>query len=94
MTNPYAAYLETNVLSANPLELVCMMYAGAIEAVRDARRFLAEAEVALPVTVAMPILLVLLIGRVFYRERLTPAAWAACLIGALAVAALAVGRGS
>ena len=49
------------------------------------------AEVALPVTVAMPILLMLVIGRVFYRERLSVAAWIACVLGALSVAALARG---
>ncbi len=42
MNNPYEAYLETTVASASPLELVCMLYTGAIEAVRDARRFLAD----------------------------------------------------
>ena len=47
------------------------------------------AEVVLPVTVATPILLVLIIGRVFYKERLSPAAWIGCGLGALAVAALA-----
>ena len=52
---------------------------------------LVGAEVALPVAVAMPILLVLLISRIFYREHLTPAAWAACIVGAAAVAALALG---
>jgi flagellar protein FliS len=46
MNNPYAAYMETTVLSASPLELVCMMYAGAIEAVRDARRHLAAGRIA------------------------------------------------
>jgi drug/metabolite transporter (DMT)-like permease len=50
------------------------------------------AEVALPITVAMPILLMLLFGRVFYHERLTPAAWIACVLGAASVAALAYGH--
>jgi len=49
------------------------------------------AEVVLPVTVATLILLVLIIGRVFYRERLSAAAWIGCVLGALAVAALAYG---
>ncbi|MBM4084776.1 MAG: hypothetical protein FJ272_08310 [Planctomycetes bacterium] len=49
------------------------------------------AEVVFPVTVATPILLVLVIGRVFYRERLSAATWIACVLGALAVAALAYG---
>lgn len=49
------------------------------------------AEVVLPITVATPILLVLVIGRVFYKEHLSVAAWVACVLGALAVAALAYG---
>ncbi len=49
------------------------------------------AEIVLPVTVATPILLVLVIGRVFYKEHLSAAAWIGCVIGALAVAALAYG---
>jgi multidrug transporter EmrE-like cation transporter len=49
------------------------------------------AEVALPVTVATPIVLVLAIGRILYRERLSAAAWIGCVLGALAVAALAYG---
>lgn len=47
------------------------------------------AEVVLPIAVATPILLVLVIGRVFYKERLTPMAWMACVLGALSVAMLA-----
>jgi len=49
------------------------------------------AEVVLPVAVATPTLLVLAIGRVFYRERLSTAVWIGCVLGALAVAALAYG---
>jgi len=49
------------------------------------------AEIVLPVTVATPILLVLIIGRVFYKEHLSAAAWVGCVLGALAVAALAYG---
>jgi drug/metabolite transporter (DMT)-like permease len=49
------------------------------------------AEVALPVTVATPILLMLIIGRVFYKERLSATALTACVLGALSVAALAYG---
>ena len=52
---------------------------------------LVGAEVMLPVGVAVPILIVMLIGRIFYREHLSPAAWAACLVGAASVAALALG---
>jgi drug/metabolite transporter (DMT)-like permease len=46
------------------------------------------AEVVLPVTVATPILLVLILGRMFYKEHLSTAAWGGCVLGALAVAAL------
>ena len=49
------------------------------------------AEVVFPVAVATPILLMLIIGRVFYKERLSAAAWTACVLGALSVAALAYG---
>ena len=49
------------------------------------------AEVTLPVTVATPTLLVLVIGRVFYKEHLSAAAWVGCVLGALAVAVLAYG---
>lgn len=35
--NPLSAYLESKVLSASPLELVCLTYEEAIEAVRLAR---------------------------------------------------------
>lgn len=40
------AYLETRVLSADPLELICLLYQHAIEAVRDARVHLASGEIA------------------------------------------------
>jgi len=46
MTDPYAAYLETNVLGATPLELVRMLYAGALDAVRTARTCLANGQIA------------------------------------------------
>jgi len=49
------------------------------------------AEMVLPIAVATPTLLVLLIGRVFYKEHLSAAAWIGCVLGALAVAALAYG---
>jgi len=39
------AYLESKVLSADPLELVRIMYQGALEAVANARRRLAENDV-------------------------------------------------
>jgi flagellar protein FliS len=40
------AYLETRVLSADPLELICLLYQHAIEAVRDARVHMASGEIA------------------------------------------------
>jgi drug/metabolite transporter (DMT)-like permease len=49
------------------------------------------AEVVFPVAVATPILLMLIIGRVFCKERLSATAWTACVLGALSVAALAYG---
>lgn len=38
MSNAYDAYLESTILSADPLELVAMLYRGAHEAVRRARQ--------------------------------------------------------
>jgi flagellar protein FliS len=43
--NPYEDSLETRVLSATPLELVTMLYDGAIDAVRAARGHLARREI-------------------------------------------------
>jgi flagellar protein FliS len=40
------AYLESRVLSAEPVELVKMLYQAAIAAVKDARRHLANREIA------------------------------------------------
>ena len=40
------AYVESRVLSADPLELVRLLYQAAIESVRDARRFLGEGKIA------------------------------------------------
>jgi flagellar protein FliS len=36
-SNPFAAYLETKVLSASPVQLIHLAYEGAIEAVSEAR---------------------------------------------------------
>lgn len=41
-----AAYLETHVLSADPMELVCLLYQHAVDAVSDARRQLASGDIA------------------------------------------------
>jgi flagellar secretion chaperone FliS len=35
-SNPYAAYLEASITTAEPVELIRMLYRGALEAVRDA----------------------------------------------------------
>jgi flagellar protein FliS len=40
------AYLESRVLAADPVELVSLLYQGAIQAVREARRHLAEGQIA------------------------------------------------
>jgi flagellar secretion chaperone FliS len=39
------AYLESRVLSANPLELICILYQCALDSVRDARRHLAAGDI-------------------------------------------------
>jgi flagellar protein FliS len=44
--NAHDAYLESRVLSADPVELIHLLYEAAIEAVREARRYLAEGEIA------------------------------------------------
>jgi len=36
------AYLESRILSAEPVELICLLYQGAISEVREARRHLQE----------------------------------------------------
>lgn len=46
MTTPYESYLENSILSATPLELVAMLYRCAIDAVNEARRCLADGDVA------------------------------------------------
>src|SRR5579862_1179832 len=40
--NAHNAYLESRVLSAEPVELTCLLYQAAISEVREARRHLAE----------------------------------------------------
>jgi flagellar protein FliS len=44
--NAQDTYLESRILAADPLELVKMLYQGAITAVRDARRHLANRDIA------------------------------------------------
>jgi flagellar protein FliS len=43
--NPYSASFEARILCATPLELVALLYDGAIEAVQGARRHLADGKV-------------------------------------------------
>jgi flagellar secretion chaperone FliS len=43
--NPYETYLEERILSADPVELIHMLYQAAVTAVGDARRHLAEGQV-------------------------------------------------
>jgi flagellar protein FliS len=45
--NAHDTYLEERILSADPVELVGMLYQAAITAVAEARRHLAEGEIAL-----------------------------------------------
>ncbi len=40
------AYLETRVLSADPMELICLLYQHAIDSVREARRSIAKRDIA------------------------------------------------
>lgn len=47
-------------------------------------------EVVLPVTIALPMVLTMVLGRVFYRERLSVMTWIGCLLTAAGVAALAL----
>ena len=43
--NPHNAYLESRILSADPMELIDLLYQAAISAVRDARRHLQEKDI-------------------------------------------------
>lgn len=45
MTNTLNAYLEQEIMSADPLQLVCMLYQAAIMEVREARRYLAATNI-------------------------------------------------
>jgi len=44
--NAHDAYLESRVLSADPTELICLLYQAATRAVRNARQQLAAGEIA------------------------------------------------
>jgi flagellar protein FliS len=43
--NPYAQHSEIDLLTATPLQLTVALYEGAMDCVRDARRYLASGEV-------------------------------------------------
>jgi len=45
MRSAYTAYFEEEILSASPLRLVCLLYQGAISELRNARKYLAAAQV-------------------------------------------------
>ena len=45
-SNPYAAYFESSLLTAEPIELVRILYRTALESVRNARTFLADGDIA------------------------------------------------
>ncbi len=45
-SNPYAAYFESSLLTAEPIELVRILYRTALDSVRNARTFLAEGDIA------------------------------------------------
>jgi flagellar protein FliS len=44
-SNPYEAYIEDEILTADPVKLVQMLYQGAMEAVADARAKLAAGDI-------------------------------------------------
>ena len=44
-TNPYEAYIEDEILTADPVKLVQMLYRGAMEAIADARVKLARGDI-------------------------------------------------
>jgi flagellar biosynthetic protein FliS len=45
-SNPYAAYLQANVLTAEPVELVRILHRSALESLRDARAHLVGGDIA------------------------------------------------
>jgi len=45
-TSPCEAYLESEILSADPIELVQVLYRAALEAVGNARRYLRQGDIA------------------------------------------------
>ena len=49
--------------------------------------------VVYPIAVGGPLVLVLLLGGLVYRERLTWAGWLACVLGATGIVLLSIGQG-
>lgn len=45
-TNPFEAYLESKIFSADPVELVQILYRAALESAASARRYLQQGDVA------------------------------------------------
>ena|SRR5271165_4728614 len=45
-SNPYQNYLDTEVLTADPLKLVVLLYRGALDSVAAARRHLASGDIS------------------------------------------------
>src|SRR5579872_6158058 len=59
MSNPYSSYLDAAVLSANPIEVVRILYRAALDSVNDARAHLGAGEVterSTPINKAVSIL--------------------------------------
>lgn len=52
LQNPYDSYIESQVLSASPVELVQMLYRAAIDATEAARRHLRNGDIAARTTAA------------------------------------------
>lgn len=46
LSNAYDAYLENKILSASPVELIRILYQGALSSIRDAKGYLAEGDIA------------------------------------------------
>jgi len=44
-SNPHNAYLESRILSADPVELTCLLYQGAISELREGRRHLQDKDI-------------------------------------------------
>lgn len=83
-------------LSLSRLELAGGVVNGLISAAAMVTTLLSlrhlRAEIVFPVTVALPILLVLLLSAAVYRERLTALSWAACATGGAGLVVLTLSQ--